>query len=47
MKQYLPTKRGFKVWVRDESDRGYFSEFEVYTGAQVSLGRLREAWEKE
>ena len=35
MKQYLPKmplKRGFKVWVRAESQTGYFCDFEVYAG---------------
>ena len=36
LKQYLPkkpVKRGIKVWVRGDSHNGYFSQFEVYTGA--------------
>ena len=35
MKQYLPLKpikHGFKVWVRADSEIGYISDFEVYTG---------------
>ena len=32
MKQYLPKKRGFKVWVRADGVNGYVCEFEVYTG---------------
>lgn len=36
MKQYMPRKpikRGIKVWVRADSANGYFSDFEIYTGA--------------
>ena len=35
LKQYMPMKpikRGIKVWVRADSNNGYFSQFEVYTG---------------
>ena len=35
MKQYMPkkpVKRGFKVWVRADSETGYVSEFNVYAG---------------
>ena len=35
MKQHMPkkpVKRGFKVWMRDNADNGYVSEFSVYTG---------------
>ena len=27
-----PTKRGIKVWVLGDSNNGYFSKFDVYTG---------------
>lgn len=35
LKQYLPkkpVKRGFKIWMRADSDSGYVSKFEVYEG---------------
>ena len=32
LKQYLPVKRGFKVWCMADSTNGYISNFEVYTG---------------
>ena len=35
MKQYnpiKPVKRGFKIWVRADSHKGYVCEFECYTG---------------
>ena len=35
LKQYLPkkpVKRGFKIWMRANSDSGYISKFEVYEG---------------
>ena len=35
LKQYMPqkpVKRGIKVWVRADSNNGYFSQFEVYQG---------------
>ena len=39
MKQYMPmkpTKRGFKVWVRDDSENGYVCQLKCYTGKQGS-----------
>ena len=39
LKQYMPqkpTKRGFKVWVRADSTNGYVSQFQVYTGKEMS-----------
>jgi len=39
MKQYVPlkpTKRGFKVWVRADSVTGYFCDFNVYVGREMS-----------
>ena len=39
MKQCLPkkpVKRGFKVWVRAESWKEYFCDFNVYTGKTES-----------
>ena len=39
MKQYTPkkpTKRGFKVWMRADSNSGYVFQLECYTGKQGS-----------
>jgi len=39
MKQYMPKKpikRGIKVWVHADSANGYFSDFEIYTGASTT-----------
>ena len=39
IKQYMPkkpVKRGIKVWVRADSDNGYFCDFDVYIGAGTS-----------
>ena len=41
LKQYCPMKpikRGFKMWVRADSD-GYMSRFEVYQGKGTGIGR--------
>ena len=40
LKQYMPMKpikRGIKVWVRADSNNGYFSQFEVYTGGKGAV----------
>ena len=40
LKQYLPkkpTKRGFKVWVRADSQNGFVSDLNVYTGKQEAV----------
>ena len=37
LKQYLPMKpikRGFKVWVRADSQNGYLCNFDIYTGKE-------------
>ena len=37
MKQYLPkktVKQGFKVWVRADSENGYFLDVQVYFGRE-------------
>ena len=31
-KQYMPVRRGIKVWMRADSESGYVSALEVYTG---------------
>lgn len=39
VKQYMPKKpikRGIKVWVRADSDNGFFCDFDVYVGASAS-----------
>ena len=39
LKQYLPMKpikRGFKVWVRADSQNGYLCNFDIYTGKEES-----------
>lgn len=39
LKQYMPmkpTKRGYKIWVRADSNTGYVYQFQVYTGRQES-----------
>ena len=43
MKQYMPkkpTKRGFKVWVRADSENGYVCQLECYTGKQGSTAEV-------
>ena len=38
MKQYFPRKpikRGFKVWVRADSDNGFVCEYQVYCGKEI------------
>ena len=38
LKQYMPmkpTKRGYKIWCLCDSNNGYLSNFEVYTGASA------------
>ena len=37
LKQYLPVKRGIKVWALTDSHNGYFQKFQVYTGKE-SIG---------
>ena len=40
LKQYLPlkpVKHGIKIWVRADSHTGYFSQFDVYTGAGSNI----------
>lgn len=39
VKQYMPKKpikRGIKVWVRADSENGFFCDFDVYVGASAS-----------
>ena len=39
LKQYMPmkpTKRGYKIWIRADSNTGYVFQFQVYTGRQDS-----------
>ena len=39
VKQYMPkkpTKRGIKVWVRADSENGFFCDFDIYVGASAS-----------
>ena len=39
LKQYVPLKpvrRGFKIWVRADSNNGYICDFSVYTGKEES-----------
>ena len=46
MKQYLPVKRGFKVWDIADALNGYFYDLNVYTGAcgeRVCTGRESSA----
>ena len=43
MKQYMPVKRGFKVWVRADAVNGYFCDFHMYVcrpgdGTSVETG---------
>ena len=43
MKQHMPmepTKRGFKVWIRADSENGYVSQLECYTGKQGSTAEV-------
>lgn len=43
MKQHMPmkpTKRGFKVWVRADSENGYVCQLECYTGKQGSTAEV-------
>ena len=38
MIQYVPKKpikRGFKVWVRADSDNGFVCEYQVYCGKEI------------
>jgi hypothetical protein len=36
LKQYMPIKRGIKVWALADSHNGYFHYFQVYTGKEGS-----------
>ena len=36
LKQYMPVKRGIKVWALADSHNGYFHKFQVYTGKEGS-----------
>ena len=37
LKQYMPVKRGIKVWVRADSHNGYFSQFQIYKGKGTNM----------
>ena len=44
LKQYMPNKpvkRGLKVWMRSDSNKGYVSQFQVYVGKVASSDWIR------
>lgn len=50
MKQYMPmkpTKHGFSVWVRANSENGYVYQLECYTGKQGSTVKFELRWSQD
>ena len=50
MKQYMPmkpTKHGFSVWVRADSENGYVYQLECYTGKQGSTVKFELRWSQD